>query len=168
MGKRIDEIYSNLGKVSPEDEAYLRDRMSRIKCYKNLEPHIEWFEVRPSYNVMYNRYYNLVYAMKQGKPNGIPIPKNRLRGNPSSKTKLLKRLRKQIADQIKPLAKPGFHVDHIYPFEKLVEDWLSESGLTYTTVKTTHYPSWRAYHRKNATFQYLTPEENMAKGNKVL
>lgn len=156
----LDEILQNLGRLDETQEAWVRAKLKKLTRYKNLEPYIDWFEVG---------YYNstrLILAMKTGK-SPIPLPKNQLKSNKSSFGRLCTRLRKQVDDQVKDLRRPGLHVDHVYPFKNIVLDWLAENNLTVSKVRVYHYPSFREYHLKHATYQYLTPEENIRKGARL-
>jgi hypothetical protein len=69
----------------------------------------------------------------------------------------------------------GMHVDHVYPFSCILKDFLrihkyDEAYLQTVRVKDGHFNDaimeimWVSYHRIHATFQYLTPEQNMKKG----
>jgi hypothetical protein len=88
--------------------------------------------------------------------------------NHSKKSRCLTRLRKYVEDQVEPLRRPGYHVDHIYPFEAIATDWLEIKGLDWGQVKTKAlYLEFAEYHRSVAKYQYLTPKENISKGNKV-
>jgi len=150
IGTRLDET----------QEAWLRKKLAKLTRYAKLAKHIDYFEVG-----CYNK-YKMILAFKYGKAKGIPIPKKQLASNQSAKTRALGRLRKAVDYQIDPIRKPGYHVDHVYPFSKLAEDWLKLTGKTWSKVKSSDYPSFAEYHFENARLQYLTPAENLAKGNK--
>jgi hypothetical protein len=147
--------------IPPEYETYLRSRLKKLTRYKNLEPHIDRFTMG-SYNG-----FKMILMWKDGKPKGIPLPKGQLMSNKSVRTRVITRLRKVIEDQIRPRRIRGLHVDHVYPFSAMVDDWLKINRLTYSQVRSKHYPSFYEYHLQNAVFQYLTPKENIAKGDKI-
>lgn len=74
-----------------------------------------------------------------------------------------------------------WHVDHIYPFSEIVKDFLwlykveIESIETFTdlsngwdTIKNDILlRQWQRFHYENARLQFLTPEDNSRKSNKV-
>ena len=85
--------------------------------------------------------------------------------------------RVEIEGQIKPLRKPGFAVDHVYPltFEQLLYDWLSREelridnvplrdGLGEDTGRQFLLPkqaeSWRAFHKEHAELEAIPYEEH--------
>jgi hypothetical protein len=74
---------------------------------------------------------------------------------------------------------PAYAVDHVYPFKLLVQDFLTQLGLSleeailYTPRNreyTWRYPEllsqWLLYHAEHAVLQMLTHEENFKKGCK--
>ncbi len=72
----------------------------------------------------------------------------------------------------------AYHVDHVYPFIRLVEEWCRENGYNLETmpVKTRGIDclldsidmaeSWFDYHAMHAEFQVLDPLENISKGSR--
>lgn len=77
----------------------------------------------------------------------------------------------------KPIFGP-YHVDHVYPFIRLVEEWCRENGLDLETMPVKCYgaqcrlssvdmaESWFDYHAFHAEFQILDASENVSKGSK--
>lgn len=77
----------------------------------------------------------------------------------------------------KPILGP-YHVDHVYPFSKLVEEWCRDNGYDLETLAvkcrgaTCKLSSveiaedWFNYHMLNAKFQVLDASENLSKGDK--
>jgi hypothetical protein len=67
------------------------------------------------------------------------------------------------------------HIDHVKPFWKLVNKWMSKNGYThdslYTELKNGDLPlhikqSWFKYHKKKAELQVLSVSDNLSKGGK--
>lgn len=164
----LEEIYKlKIGdRLNEEQTKWLLEKMSKISRYRKLALTIDYFKI--GYYRKYGRVHKMIYAYRKGKSySGIPIPKNQLRCNKNPRTRLYERLRKQISYQVEELRKPGYHVDHVYPFSRIVDDWLEERGLTVPRVRSYHYKDFCEYHERVAEYQYLTPQENMSKGNKV-
>lgn len=77
----------------------------------------------------------------------------------------------------KPILGP-YHVDHVYPFIRLVEEWCRENGYDLETIPvkcrgtscrfelTDMFNSWFDYHAFHAEFQVLDASENVSKGSK--
>ena len=77
----------------------------------------------------------------------------------------------------KPIFGP-YHIDHVYPFIRLVEEWCREKGIDLETlavkcrgatcklVSTDLAESWFDYHALHAEFQVLDAAENVSKGSK--
>jgi hypothetical protein len=147
--------------LPPEYEAWVRSKMQKLTRYAKLEPHIDYFTLG-CYNGT-----KMILAWKTTKPKPIPLPKGQLASNKSIKVRCLERLRKAVDEQIVPLRVKGLHVDHIYPFSALVEDWLKLNNLSWSKVTSVHYPSFCEYHLTHARFQLLTPEENIRKGARI-
>jgi hypothetical protein len=75
----------------------------------------------------------------------------------------------------KPIFGP-YHVDHVYPFIKLVEEWCRENGVDLERIplkcrgatckleSVEMSESWFDYHSVNAKFQVLDAKENISKG----
>lgn len=71
-----------------------------------------------------------------------------------------------------------WHVDHIYPFTNLVEEWCREEGVDLERIDvscrgvkckfkdSTLAESWWDYHITHARLQALSAEENLKKGKK--
>lgn len=71
-----------------------------------------------------------------------------------------------------------YHVDHVYPFIRLVEEWCRENGYDLETipvkckrtvcslVSVDMAESWFDYHALNAKFQVLNASENISKGSR--
>lgn len=77
----------------------------------------------------------------------------------------------------KPILGP-YHVDHVYPFIRLAEEWCRENGYDLerievkcrgsvcTLADTAMAESWFDYHMINAKLQVLDAAENTSKGSK--
>lgn len=72
----------------------------------------------------------------------------------------------------------GLHVDHVYPFAKIIEDFMQKNGYTYDYLKIMkhndqlHTDSYIVqqfinYHNNVVDYQLLTPEANQLKGCKL-
>jgi hypothetical protein len=155
----IDDILAKGNPVSAAHTIWLREKMAKISRYRNLEPTLSHFTVG------WYKGNRMLYGWKNGR--GIPIPKRELSHSLSKKTRVLGHLRKVIEYQVKPHRKHGWHVDHVYPFEAIVNDWLSLHGLTWDKVTARHYPSFDQYHLAMAQYQLLSPAENIKKSNKL-
>ena len=71
-----------------------------------------------------------------------------------------------------------YHVDHVYPFIRLVEEWCRENGYDLETIpvkckgtvcrlaNVAMAESWFDYHSLNAKFQVLNASENISKGSR--
>lgn len=142
----------------------IKQILSRRERYKNLVPYID--KITLNYHKTKHGTHKTLLAWSRGKPRPIPLPKAEIMSNHSKKSRCLKRLRKYVEDQVAPLRKPGYHVDHVYPFEAIANDWLNIIGLDWGQIKTKKlYLEFAEYHRKVAKYQYLTPQENIAKSN---
>lgn len=72
------------------------------------------------------------------------------------------------------------HIDHYYPFSKIVDDWLGLEGITFDDIKlkgrgnnrTLSDPllkkSWQEYHYRKADLRVCDKTENIKKSDKVL
>jgi len=72
----------------------------------------------------------------------------------------------------------AYHVDHVYPFIRLVEEWCRENSLDLETIpvkcrgaqckleSVQMAESWFDYHALNSQFQVLDASENIKKGAK--
>ena len=72
------------------------------------------------------------------------------------------------------------HIDHYYPFSKIVDDWLKLEGISFDYIKlkgrgnnkTLSDPilkkSWQEYHAKRADLRVCDKSENIKKSNKIL
>lgn len=77
----------------------------------------------------------------------------------------------------KPIFGP-YHVDHVYPFIRLVEEWCRENGYDLETIpikckgSVCHLSSvemaesWFDYHALHASYQVLNASENISKGSR--
>jgi hypothetical protein len=77
----------------------------------------------------------------------------------------------------KPIAGP-YHVDHVYPFIRMVEEWCRENSIDLERIPVKCYgvgcrlesielsENWFDYHALNAKYQVLDPVENITKGAK--
>ena len=134
--------------------------------YKGLVPHIT--KITYDYYTTKRGRFAMLLAWSPRHVRPVPLPKSEVLSNHSKKSRCLSRLRKYVEDQIQPLRRPGLHVDHVYPFEAIAKDWLNIKKLTWGQVKTKKlYMEFAEYHRKVAKYQYLTPKENIQKGNRV-
>ena len=75
----------------------------------------------------------------------------------------------------------GLHLDHVYPFSSIFSEWLDRVRLSTDEISTTSSEvghqilffdrglgiSWQRHHYKNAQYQWLTGEQNIAKSNKI-
>lgn len=85
--------------------------------------------------------------------------------------------RAEVEEQIKPLRKAGFAVDHVYPltFEQLLHGWLSGEGLRVDDVPLRdglgqdtgrqfllpkQAESWQAFHQEHAELEVIPYEEH--------
>ena len=71
-----------------------------------------------------------------------------------------------------------YHVDHVYPFIRLVEEWCRENGLDLETIAVKCRgtvcrlasielaESWFDYHALHAEYQVLDAAENVSKGSR--
>lgn len=69
--------------------------------------------------------------------------------------------------------KPGYEVDHVIPFKKLIDDWVTEEGVDLKSLvdpstgfirsTTSLDVSFARYHRKHAVLQMLTTSEHHKK-----
>jgi hypothetical protein len=68
------------------------------------------------------------------------------------------------------------HVDHIYPFSKLVEEWLIAEDLNFEAIDLDRSgefkdrylaQKWYAFHKTMANLQLVDKTANLKKGNKV-
>jgi hypothetical protein len=72
----------------------------------------------------------------------------------------------------------AYHVDHVYPFIRLVEEWCRENGYDLETIPVKCMgvncqfdsidmaESWFDYHSFHAEFQVLDAKENVSKGSR--
>ena len=79
----------------------------------------------------------------------------------------------------RPIIGP-YHVDHVYPFIRLVEEWCRENQLDLETIgvkcrgvtcklsSVEMAESWFDYHALHAEFQVLDAAENTSKGSRYL
>jgi hypothetical protein len=77
----------------------------------------------------------------------------------------------------KPILGP-YHVDHVYPFIRLVEEWCRDNGIDLERVpvkckgvsckleSVEMSESWFEYHSVKAKFQVLDASENISKGSR--
>lgn len=137
-------------------------------------------------------------------PLSIPLPIGKLRGKtkppPTNRAKVSQCCRDLIIEQIaafrrefwpnnlspicplsgRRLTPQASHVDHVYPFIKLVEDWarINQVDIETVTVKLSRKlgrltmgdkldSSWREYHFRYAKLQMLSPKANLQKGAKL-
>lgn len=154
----INEILNAGSPVTPESELWLRTKMRKITRYVNLEPRITHFTVG-----VYGRNRMVLAHHVEGR--AIPLPKRELSHSLSKKTRVLTNLRKVIEYQVLPHRVKGMHVDHVYPFEAIVTDWLTLAGLSWDKVTAKHYHSFDEYHYQVAQYQLLSPAENIRKSN---
>lgn len=73
-----------------------------------------------------------------------------------------------------------WHVDHVYPFTNLVEEWCREEGVDLERIDVscrgvkcifkdaTLAESWWDYHMTHARLQALSAKENLKKGKKYM
>ncbi len=150
--------------LTTEELLEIKQILSRRERYKKLVPYIDWVTLE-YYKTKYGTHKTLL-AWSRDKPRPIPLPKSEITSNHSKKSRCLKRLRKYVEDQVAPLRRPGYHVDHVYPFEKIAYDWITSKGLDWGQIKNKKlYLEFAEYHRQVARYQYLTPQENIAKSN---
>lgn len=104
----------------------------------------------------------------------------------TNRKRVLQSLRAIIEPQIKEFRRANveklrggvYHVDHVYPFKLLVQEWCRENGLDLETIEvkcrgatcclasTSLAESWFDYHSLNAKLQVLDASENIRKGAK--
>ena len=132
----------------------------------------------------------------------IPLTLAKIEGKkkPTERAKLCQCCRELVADQIAayrlkfwpanpdprcPISgrrlTPRFsHVDHVYPFINLVEDWMRVNRLRLADIRVRHSRklgrltmgaeldlSWQNYHLMYAQLQMLSPKANLQKGSKL-
>lgn len=153
-------------RLTREEQHDVKQILLKRDRYKNLVPYIDYITLE-YYRSAHGTHKTLL-AWVVSKPRPIPLPKREIMSNHSKKSRCLKRLRKYVEDQVEPLRRPGYHVDHVYPFEAIASDWLETKGLDWGQIKTKAlYLDFAEYHRSVARYQYLSPKENISKGNKV-
>ena len=71
-------------------------------------------------------------------------------------------------------------IDHVYPFSRLVQDWMKENGLDFPDIKIKgranartmadeiHKKSWQEYHFLHANLKCTSKSENRRKGKKII
>ena len=144
----------------------IKQILSRRDRYKKLVQYID--RITLEYYKTKHGTHKTLLAWSADKPRPIPLPKSEIMSNHSKKSRCLKRLRQSVEDQVAPKRVPGFHVDHVYPFERIANDWLESKGLDWGQIKTKKlYLEFAEYHRQVAEYQYLTPKENIVKSNKI-
>jgi hypothetical protein len=99
----------------------------------------------------------------------------------SHRTRVLKAFRKPVNDQILAVSCPrGWHVDHVQPFEQLVELFLDGQGLKFYDVvvvsKANQYGAelldvdlanaFSHFHRRHAVLRAIPAKENLSKGSR--
>ena len=155
--------------LSPEEQGQLRQLMSTIPRYARLSVSATKFVVSR----------RVIQAVRHGQL--IPLPLNRLEQHSiPHRQVVLGAMREVIGDQIAPLKKRGMHVDHVYPFIRLAEDWAQSRHVFIEDLRVINSrrlgrkslgeeldASWAEYHRTNAELQLLTPQENLRKGSSV-
>jgi hypothetical protein len=77
---------------------------------------------------------------------------------------------------LKTLNGKHVHVDHIYPFSKLVEEWFALENLTFEQIDLDRAgqfkdrslgQKWFSYHKSRAKLQLVDKISNLKKGSKV-
>lgn len=152
--------------LTNEELLEIKQRLLKRNRYKNLVPSIDYITLE--YYKSQHGTHKTLMAWCRDKPGPIPLLKSEILSNQSEKSRCLKRLRKYVEDQVAPHRKKGYHVDHVYPFEAIATDWLKIKKLDWEKIKTQKlYREFAEYHRSKATYQHLTPQENIAKSNKI-
>jgi hypothetical protein len=95
-------------------------------------------------------------------------------------------LRNQAGERVVPCALTGIHVtvaqchaDHIYPFTRLVDDWLAVEGITFEEIPLQYtdqphigrvisdqglYDRWVEYHQEHAVLRIVHSDANSQRG----
>jgi hypothetical protein len=193
-------------KVSLDDERFLTDCCSRMDRYARImfRGKVGFKIVNKSFNgkrvkgvVMITPNSSHEVWVSKGKVVDSLFPRH-VRPDPSrtNRNDVIRALRNIIEPQIKQYrvrvrsakvikssvtGKPIFgpyHVDHVYPFIRLVEEWCRENGYDLETlavrcrgascklVSAEVAESWFDYHMLNAKLQVLDASENISKGSK--
>jgi hypothetical protein len=130
-----------------------------------------WSEQRPNLR-------NMVVVNAEGLHKPFTYHKYLTRGALPKMAKVMAALRTEIAEQIAPLSRRGFHVHHSgKPFVQIVDEFLIANAHRWHVMETeaagaTGYRlrdrtialHWAAFHRVHATLEVLTQEENRALG----
>lgn len=187
--------------IARKDRKFLLEVLRKIPKYSTLSDTVQFYVVCRVFNgkkvrgiEMKNRrsyWIGKQYVMKAiFPPTKAPDPSKENRRN------ALKALRGVIEPQImeyrkrfsnKPVVKSSlsgkpifgtYHVDHVYPFIRLVEEWCREKGYDLETIpvkckgvtcrlkSVEMAESWFDYHSFHAEFQILDASENTSKGSR--
>lgn len=192
--------------VSPGDTAFLADVLGRIPRFAKIlaKGRVSFRVVQRVFNgkrvkgvvLVTTNSKHEVWAGKQAVTDAVfpkssphdPSKENRksvLRALRSIIEPQIKEYRKRFAGKSviksslsgKPIFGP-YHVDHVYPFIRLVEEWCRDGGYDLETIpvkcrgatcklqSVEMAESWFDYHAFHAEFQVLDASENVSKGSR--
>lgn len=140
-----------------------------------------------------NKKNNCFYYLKQlGGWEDFSYDKALKKPEANAKCNLQEALRCEISDQIlefksrhQLISNGEFHVDHVIPLQKLVQDFLEKYNLHWRDIKLEKVPAnnipfkrdkyqiknrqlaknWQDFHKKNAELQILSAQENLQKSS---
>jgi hypothetical protein len=121
------------------------------------------------------------YTRKNESPNHFSFVKSLKSEVAINKRNVLVAFRVAVDDQVQPLRKRGYHVDHVVPFHVLLSDFLRDRKLSlfdvhvvadecairygiYLLADQEIKHSWAEYHKKHAKLRTITARENLRKG----
>lgn len=194
--------------VNPEDTTFLTDVLKRISRFAKIldRGEVGYKVVNKRFNGKTVKGIVLVtpgskhevWVGKESVMRSVFPPPNRYDPAKQNRREALKAMRNIIEPQIqnyrrrfagqsvvkssltgKPILGP-YHVDHVYPFIRLVEEWCRENGYDLETIpvkcrgascrfaSVDMAESWFDYHAFHAEFQVLDASENTSKGSRYL
>ena len=183
---------SVLHKYKLNDKLNTRDFNQILSILKNHPSYLfktEYKEVvgikvkLPPYNTLYTKHSDRCFYLCLSNNKEVEISYLNAIDKPNKKTRLIKHFRKIVYDQIVEFRKNTkckddqfYHVDHVYPFEKIVTDFLSINQIDLNKLdlfqfehfKNDYSDKFYNYHKEKATLQYLLPEDNYRKSNKII
>lgn len=183
-------------KVTGNDEKFLRDVCGRFDRFKKImeKGGVEFKVVNKRFNQKRVKGIVLVtpnskYEVWVGKAQIVSklFPKSALEDESKlNRKRALQALRSIISPQIDQFRQSNrerlrggyYHIDHVYPFKLLVQEWCRDNSLDLETIpvkcrgascsleSVDMAESWFDYHLLNAKLQILEASENRRKGAK--